>query len=325
MAHLEALCNRYGRRLVGLAAGLLALSAPLAFAQYPHENVTLVTHSSPGGGTDVYLREMVKHLGPIMGVNLVVENARGGSGAKAMAKLATSPADGSIFYGTTPTFINTSLLSKPEYTYEDLEGVVNIFLDPQIVYVRADSPFESLAQIVEQGKSARVKLGVGSPGSAERQVMEQLKAETGIDATVVTHDGGGDLLISVLNGTVDAGVGEIQELLGQLEAGKLRLIASCTRERIGIYPDLPTAVEEGVDIVIDKFRGLAGPKGLPADVIAAWEEAIPKVLADPNFKGWYEKAGLVPHVISHAEYNTFLAEFAKQQETFFTKYSITKD
>ena len=141
--------------LGGVLAGLILASgdATSAEVEYPHDTVTLVTHSSPGGGTDVFLREMIKHLGPIMGVDFVVENASGGSGAKAMALLATSPPDGTIFYGTTPTFINTSILSDVDYTYEDLEPLVNVFLDPQIVYTRGDSPFNSLAEVIEAAKA----------------------------------------------------------------------------------------------------------------------------------------------------------------------------
>src|SRR5262245_39992312 len=73
-------------------------------AKYPVQNVTLVTHSSPGGGSDVFLRELVKHLTPVMGVNFAVDNVRGGSGAKAVAQVAKAPADGSMLYATTPTY-----------------------------------------------------------------------------------------------------------------------------------------------------------------------------------------------------------------------------
>src|SRR3546814_11973373 len=91
---------------------------------------------------------MNKYLAKHMGTSFVVENVRGGSGAKAMAKLATAPADGSIFYGTTPTFINTSLLSSPDYTYKALAPGVNVFLDPHIVYGPADSTFEIPAHVL---------------------------------------------------------------------------------------------------------------------------------------------------------------------------------
>jgi tripartite-type tricarboxylate transporter receptor subunit TctC len=91
--------------------------APLAPAQpaYPHSRVTLVTHSSPGGGSDVFLRELARHLGPTLGVNFAVENVTGGSGAKAMALVARGKPDGSVFYATTPTYIQTTLLARPTW------------------------------------------------------------------------------------------------------------------------------------------------------------------------------------------------------------------
>lgn len=308
-----------------LGAALAAL--PAAAQDYPHDSVTLITHSKAGGGTDVFLREMTKHLGKHMGTNFVVENVRGGSGAKAMAKLATSPADGSIFYGTTPTFINTSLLSEPEYTYKDLQPVANVFLDPQVVYVRADSPFQSLAEVVEKAKAEAnsVKFGVTTPGSLDRQVMEKFKAITGVEAPVITHDGGGELLISVLNGTVDLGIGEIQELSAQLEAGEVRLIATYTTDRLDTMPDVATAREQGVDLVVNKFRGIAGPSGLPDDILEKWETGIQAVLEDPEFKTWYEAQSLVPQYMPHNEYANFIDEFAEEQQAFFKKYGITED
>lgn len=311
------------------AAGFVLGAGGLAAQEvdYPHDTVTLVTHSSPGGGTDVFLRETIKYLGPIMGVDFVVENVRGGSGAKAMALLATSPADGSILYGTTPTFINTSILSDVEYTYEDLEPLVNVFFDPQIVYTRAQSPFDSLEDVLAHAEQnpGDQKWGVSTPGSLDRQVMEKMKALAGTDPVIVTHEGGGDLLINVLNGTLDVGIGEIQELSGQIEAGEVKLLASYTEDRLETFPDLMTAREQGIDLVVDKFRGLAGPKGLPEDVIAAWETAIPILLEDPEFKTFYQESSLVPAFMPHDEYVEFIAGFAEEQKAFMEEYGITEE
>ena len=315
-----------------LGAALIAVTgaavpAAVQAQDYPHESVTLVTHSRSGGGTDVFLREMVKYLSGHIGANLVVENVRGGSGAKAMAKLATSPADGSIFYGTTPTFINTSLLAEPDYTYKDLMGVTNVFLDPQIVYVRSDSPYADLSAVVEAALAdpGSVIFGVTTPGSLDRQVMEQFKSLTGVTSPIVTHDGGGELLISVLNGTVALGIGEIQELTAQLEAGEVRLLTTYTVDRLGDFPDVPTAREQGIDLVINKFRGIAGPAGLPEEILGAWETAIQSVLDDPEFKAWYEAQSLVPFYMGSAEYGEFLEDFAIQQQAFFKEYGIVDD
>ncbi|MGE5767648.1 MAG: tripartite tricarboxylate transporter substrate binding protein [Bacteroidota bacterium] len=307
-------------------AALVAAAGPAAAQSYPVDTVTLVTHSAAGGGTDVFLREMNRFLAKHMGATFVVENVRGGSGAKAMAKLATSPADGSIFYGTTPTFINTSLLSAPEYTYKDLSPVVNVFLDPQIVYVRAESPFQSLTEVVEKAKAepGSVKFGVTTPGSLDRQVMEKFKSLASIEAPVITHDGGGELLISVLNGTVDLGIGEIQELSAQLEAKQVRLIATYTKDRLEQFPDVATAQEQGVDLIVNKFRGIAGPKDLPDEIYAAWETGIQSVLKDPEFQAWYRAQSLVPEFMPHAEYAKFIDEFADEQQAFFKQYGITE-
>jgi len=317
-----------GLRNIAASIALVTLTAGAgqAVAQsYPIDTVTLITHSKAGGGTDVFLREMTKYLGKHMGTNFVVENVQGGSGAKAMAKLATSPADGSIFYGTTPTFINTSLLSKPDYTYKDLSPVVNVFQDPQIVYVRAESPFQSLAEVVKKAKAEpnSVKFGVTTPGSLDRQVMEKFKAITGVEAPVVTHDGGGELLISVLNGTVDLGIGEIQELSAQLEAKQVRIIATYTEERLEQFPDVATAREQGIDLVVNKFRGIAGPKDLPPEIYAKWEAGIQSVLKDPEFQAWYKAQSLVPDYMPHGKYATFINAFADEQQDFFKKYGIT--
>jgi tripartite-type tricarboxylate transporter receptor subunit TctC len=322
----SAIRDLFGAAVVA-AAALGAISGPALAQEYPHDTVTLVTHSKSGGGTDVFLREMVKHLGPYLGAEFVVENVRGGSGAKAMAKLASSPADGSIFYGTTPTFINTSLLSEPEYTYKDLMGVTNVFLDPQIVYVKADSPFTNMTEVVEAATAdpQAVIFGVTTPGSLDRQVMEKFKALTGVTSPVVTHDGGGELLISVLNGTVSLGIGEIQELSAQLEAGEVRIITTYTEERLDDFADVPTAKEQDIDLVVNKFRGIAGPAGLPEDITAKWEAAIQGVLQDETFKAWYEAQSLVPFYMSTVDYNPFLEEFAAEQRAFFKEYGITED
>src|SRR3546814_6760274 len=88
--------------------------------------------------------------------------------------------------------------------------------------------------------------------------MEKFKSLVGIEAPVVTHDGGGELLISVLNGTVDLGIGEVQELSAQLEAKEVRIITTYTKQRLEQFPDVPTAQEQGIDLVVNKFRGIAG-------------------------------------------------------------------
>ena len=286
--------NRISRAATALAAFALAAFPAAGWAQYPVQNVTLVTHSSPGGGSDVFLRNLIKHLQPKMGVNFAVENVRGGSGAKAVARVAQAPADGSVLYATTPTYIQTTLLSKPQFGYDSLMPVVNVFLDPEVIFVRAQSPYKSLRDAIDAAKKGNAKWGTANPASLERIAMERLAKLTGVKPAIVPHEGGRDMLLGVLNGTYDVGIGEIQEIRSQLDSGQVRLIAVLTEDRLADFPELPTAKQQGFDLVVTKFRGLAGPRNLPPAVLAAWEQAIRAVLADPAYQKEYRAESLIP-------------------------------
>jgi len=311
-----------------LAAGLSAWSGPEATAQtpvdYPHKVVTLVTHSSPGGGSDLFLRELAKHLPKYIKATFIIENVQGGSGARAVSRLASAPADGSVFYATTPTYIYTSLLSKPQHGYKDVEPLVNVFTDSEVLYTRADGPFKTLKDVIDKAQTSRGRWGAANPASLERQAAEQLKKAAGVPAAVVSHEGGGDLMINVLNGTLDIGIGEIPEIRAQLEAGKIRLLATFDPRRMEAFPNLPTVKEAGYNVVLEKFRGLAGPKGLPPAITKIWDEAVPKLLADPEYQKLYKAESLVANAIPHDQYQGFIQNFGAATEAFLKESGVLK-
>jgi tripartite-type tricarboxylate transporter receptor subunit TctC len=308
-----------------LVSTLLNTASPGAIAQdYPVDTVTLITHSSPGGGSDVFLRELSRYLAQELGANIIVKNITGGSGARAIAQLAKAPPDGATFYATTPTFIYTSLLSTPEYGYQDVEPVVNLFTDPELIYTASDSPYKTLDDVLAKARNNRGTWGAANPASLERQALEQLKANTGVNAAVISHEGGGDLMINVLNGTLDIGVGEAQELNSQLEAGKLRLLATFSEQRLAQFPDIPTVQELGHGVVVRKFRGIAGPKGLSADIIMRWERAIEAVLENPDYQAIYQADNLRPDYLDHARYQLFINNFVMETESFLRDSGIIR-
>lgn len=323
-------------RLIHLAAGFAAaafsgfisVTLPVPPAQaataYPAPVIKLITHSSPGGGSDVYLRELLPYLQPYLGSTLVVENVTGGSGAKAMSFVATSKADGGTFYATTPTYIYTSLLSTPQATYHDLMPLVNLFYDPEVIYTAADSSFNALPDVIAAAKANRGKWGAANPASLERQILEQIKQKTGVNASIVTFEGGGDMQINVLNHTLDIGVGEIGEIRPQLEAKKLKILAVVGENHLTLFPDVKTAKEQGVDVSAVKFRGLAGPKDTPPEVIAAWEAAIPKLLDDPKYKQIYIENGLQPSFMKHDDYVAFINKFGDDTQAFLKQSGVIK-
>ena len=313
------------RLFTAFALGAIVLGPVHAQSALP-SRVTLVTHSSPGGGTDLFLRELSQHLGPIMKTSFAVENIRGGSGATAVANVAGGKADGSIFYGTTPTYIQTTLLSKPPVGYDGLDPIAIVFIDPEVLYTRTESPHKTLSDVINFAKAnpGKSRWGASNPASLERLALERLARSTGVKVPIVSHEGGGDQMIGVLNGTYDIGIGEIQELKAQLEAGKIRLLAVLNDKRLDGLPNLPTAKEQGFNVVVTKFRGIAGPKGVSDEVAKAWEDGLRKALEVPAYKASYTKENLIPIVMGRAEARKFTAQFAKDVTESLKELGVIK-
>ncbi|WP_029350881.1 tripartite tricarboxylate transporter substrate binding protein [Bosea sp. 117] len=318
---------------LGFVASLALLCAGSASAQtnkydYPVTTVTLTTHSKPGSGSDLFLRKLSKALSKEMGINFVVDYWAGGSGAKAMAQLAKAKPDGSVFYATTPTHVTTSLLSAPPVTYKDIDYAVNVFFDPEIIYALSNSPFSTMKDAVAWSKAnpGKARWGGSTAGSLERQILERINSASDAKATVIPQDDGAALLINVLGGSVDLGVGELQELNSYIEAGKVKVLGVYYPDRLAALPNATTIQEQGLDKdVIRKFRGLAAPKGVPPATIAKLEKAVQAILADPEFKKEYEADALVAGYMSQADYRAFMANFVKEQEGFLKQFGVTQN
>ena len=170
--------------------------------------------------------------------------------------------------------------------------------------------------MIDTARERRGRWGASTPASLERQALEQLKRAAGITPAIVTHEGGGDLMLNVLNGTLDIGVGEAQEIRSQLEADRLRVLAVFSAERMQELPSVPTVSELGYDLVLTKFRGLAGPKDTPIEIILALENAIQRLLNDPDYRDIYEDEMLTARYMSHEDFSDFIALFSSNTESF---------
>ena len=142
--------------------------------------------------------------------------------------------------------------------------------------------------------------------------MEKLSKVAGVKVPIVSHEGGADQMIGVLNGTFDIGIGEPQELLAQLEAKKIRILASLTDKRIPSAPNVPTAKELGYSVVVNKFRGLSGPKGIPDAAAAAMRDGIQAALDNPEYKKIYTQQGLIPSLMGRDESRAFIKQFVTE-------------
>jgi tripartite-type tricarboxylate transporter receptor subunit TctC len=205
-----------------------------------------------------------------------------------------------------------------------LEPLVSFFNDSEILYTRSNGPYKSLEDVMNRARATRGRWGAANPASQERQAGEQLKRAAKVQAAVVSHEGGGDLMINVLNGTLDMGVGEVQEIRSQLASNRVTMLATFNPERMAAYPNIPTVKELGYDVTVVKFRGLAGPKGLPPEIIRIWEQAAPLILADPEYKVMYTRDNLAPNFLPHAEYGPFVQRFAAETTAYLKSTGVIR-
>lgn len=314
-----------------LGATLLACAAASAqspgYPPYPHKTVTLITSSGPGGGGDVFLRNLVKVLGPRWGINFVVENVAGSGGANAMRRIVEGPNDGSLLYGVSTQHVVVTVLSNPPYKYTDMQPVVNVLYDSPIFFVRTDSPFKTMGDVTAyvRANPGKLKFGVGTAASIDRMVVETLKVKEKLDMVVATHDSGGQLTLSVLSGAVDIGSGDAQEIASQIEAGKMRILAAVTDKRLPNFPDIPTAKEQGTDVTAIGWRGFVAKKGTPAEITQAWEKAIQLVLADPEYKAFYTRNNSIPGYLSAKDFDALTNKFAVDLDEFFRQVGIKQN
>ena len=281
---------------LALLVPLLAGAPAQAQAPYPQQRVTLVTHSSPGGGTDVFLRELSKHLAPIMKTNFAVENVRGGSGATAVAQVAASKPDGSMFYGTTPTYIQTTLLSKPQVGYDGLDPIAIVFIDPEVIYTRTESPFKTLADFIAATRRDPGKLNIGTinVGGTQNLGAELLRMTAKLDVQIVPYRNSPDIVVAVLRNDMQMLVEFPPAVKGQVADGKMRLLATSGPKRFPAMPDVPTVGEAGVaGYEVTSWNGVFAPKGTRPEVIAILNKALTEVLALPDIQARFLDLGVV--------------------------------
>jgi len=203
--------------------------------------------------------------------------------------------------------------------------VVNVFFDPMILYVKMDSPWKTLPDIIATAKQrpGTIRFGAATPGSVEHMIAHQIQKVAKIQVQPVTFEGGGDLLLAVLGGHVDLGVGEFAEVASQVQAGQVRVINSFTENRLQ-GSNVPTAREQGTNIVVEKFRGLLGPKGMDPAAIAYWEQAIKRVLNKPAYRGYYTSVYLLPAYMDHNQYNLYLHKMNQTLRRYLKEIGVVQ-
>jgi tripartite-type tricarboxylate transporter receptor subunit TctC len=307
------------RRQFSAALSLFSLAAPVfarpAFAQaddWPSRTVRIVCPFTPGGSQDNIARRLGTKLTEYLGQSFVIENRTGAGGSIAADNVAKSPADGySVLLGNIGSHaLVPHLYAKPTYNaFTDLETVVWIGTQPNLMCCHPSFPHDTVPKLIAAAKKEPGKYSYGSSGlgTSPSLTMELFKQKTGTDLTFISYRGAAAAAADVLAGHLPICIANIDSLMGQVSAGKLKPVATTGAQRSSVLPDTPTFAEAGYpDLVVTSWSLWAVPTGTPAKAKEKLKAATERALKDPDVIASMRQGGFEPGFMPPAEVDAFI-------------------
>ena len=289
--------------LIARMAGASAAHA----AGYPEREIRMVVNYGAGGVTDVATRLLAKALEARLGQPVVVENKPGGQATLGPAYVARQRADGyTVGVVTYSAVAITPHMVKVPYTSDDFDFIGGFGRFRYGLAVQADSPYRTLQDFIEGAR--RQTLFFATPGAPNNLAFFDLGAKYGARFEQVLYKSGTESVTALAAGQVQAVIQTPSEILPQVDAGRLRLLASVSPARWHDRPDMPTMKEQGVDVEIDSWMGIAVPRGTPEPVRRTLQTALRDVMGSPELIDGLNRMGIDPVWASAAEYEKKLRE-----------------
>lgn len=277
--------------LRGAAAAVLAAVAGVAPAvaqEFPTKPIQLIVPFGQGGATDQLARMFAPAFEEQLGQPIVIVNQPGAGGAVGLANLATARPDGyTIGVGSDSTLASRPIMSDSGYTPESFDTVARLVEIPSGVAVAADSPYDSLGDLVEGIKSEDLTWSGSGIGSGPHLAMAVFLRQNDLDATYVNSNSGQEAMVKLLSGEVDfysGGGSNYPPMFDEGGESDIKVLGIASEEKWKYLPDVPTYKEQGFDYLRSQWFGLVGPKGMPQEAIDAISAAAKATLEDPSFQ-----------------------------------------
>lgn len=277
-------------------------------SDFPSKPISTVVAWSAGGGTDVMTRAFAQAAEEHLGQPMNVVNKPGSSGAVGWGEIAHS---------TEPDGYNLTIVS-PEIGFMEEQGLYDFGLDdftlitlinedPAALAVKADAPWDTFEEFVAdaQANPGEISVGNSGPGLAWDLATTAIEREADVEVTHVPYDGAATAVQAVLGGTLDAMSFSIGEVRAQVDAGEMKVLGIALDERLEALPDIPTFAEQGYDVVIGTFRGMAGPAGMDPEVVSALNDAFVKMAEEDVFVDVMENNSFGIRVMGTEEFQEF--------------------
>jgi tripartite-type tricarboxylate transporter receptor subunit TctC len=316
------------RALIGLG---LALAAGAGLAQtYPDRPITLVVPWGAGGGTDAVARMLASLMEKDLGQPVNVVNRTGGSGVVGHSAIATAPPDGYTIGLITVEITMMHHQKLTELNHASYTPIALVNLDPAGFQVRTDAPYKSMADVLAAVKASPGKFkasGTGQGGIWHLALAGWLRDAKVDPASVpwVPSNGAAPGLQDLVAGGVEFVPCSLPEARSLIESGKVKSLAVMASQRAALFPAVPTLKEAtGSDWATGAWRGIAAPKGLPANVAARLEASVKKAYDSKDYKDFMAQRGFGMLWGSSSEFASFMAKGDADMKAVMTAVGLAK-
>jgi len=297
----------------------------LAKDDWPEKQVDLVNPFGAGGAADVQARKLAEIISKDLGQPLVVRNVTGAGGAIAYNEVHRAKPDGYtlIWYSGA---INTLAARKQiPYDYQAFDPIAGVGFETIAITVNKTAPWKDFKEFIAHIKQNPGKVTVGNSGMGSVTHMVPVAMASKIGAQVVHVPFGTGLAVAALmGGKIDASSQHPAEILSQVKAGEVRVLAVSSEKRIHLWPNVPTMKESGVDLVFDQWRGFAAPKGTPKIVIDKMSPIVKKAVEGKEWADFAASVGTTPQYLDPAAFAKFVAEQDKITKEIMAAAGLVK-
>ncbi len=262
-----------------------------------------------GTSADVTARVLAEGMSRQLNTNVLVVNRPGAGGAIGYKYVAAQNANGHHLVWNSNSVSTTYHTGMMAIDYRAFDPVARVLVETPLLVVKSDAPWKDLREFVAYAKSNPGKVSVGNSGAGSHTHFSavMLFRAAGVEVIDVPF-GAAQVVPSVLGGHVNAAMQLPGALAAHIRSGSLRVLAALSAKRDPAFADVPTAVEQGVNVVADAWRGIAVPKGTPKAVIARLEDAIRKTVASAEFAKAGDSLSVAPAFLPAADFGRLMAK-----------------
>ena len=294
---------------------------------YPSKSIEIMVPMSAGGGSDVFARAITKLVADkkMISQPMIIVNKPGGAGSIGYSYLAEKKGSAYNIGTVSSSFYATPISGKSPVSYKDFTFICLMAADPLIIMVNSDSKYKTFKELVADAKANPGTLSsAGSSSLSDDAILFNAFVEkAGIDMKYVPFNSGGEVSTAILGNHVTTAFLSPSEALAQMEAKKLRPLAVASKQRLAGF-DIPTFIEEGVNISLEQGRGIVGPKDMPDEAVKALQAMFKEISQDPEWKAFMKKNYITGTYMDSAEYTKFAEETHKVYLEYLTKMGAAK-